>query len=380
MSWDAVINQSRMKNLLIASLKRQRLAHAYLFSGPAGSGKSVAAIELAKIVNCADAESEACGKCSSCLKFESLQHPNVKLIFSLPVGKGEKAGDDPLVKLMDDDIDVIQSQITLKAQNPYHTISIPKANTIKVNSIREIRRESSLSAFATGKKVFIIIDAETMNDESSNALLKTLEEPHEDTLLILTTSNPDAVLPTIISRCQHIRFDSLTENIVAEALKKRKGILDEQAKTIAQLANGNYARALQYIETEFQNRQTYAVDLLRVILFKSRKTIAGEIEKIMSEYEKADVRDIFHLIEQWLHDAMLLQQGIGSNSIRSVNESLRKFVSAYPNWDYASAYESLERAVSLLDKNVYIPLIMLDLSVQLKKHIGASSSIRTAVK
>jgi DNA polymerase-3 subunit delta' len=309
-----------------------------------------------------------------------LQHPNVKLIFQLPVGKGEKAGEDPIAKLSDDEISIIREQINLKAQNPYHPVSIPKANTIKVNSIREIRRESSLSAFGKGKKVFIIIDAETMNDESSNAILKTLEEPHEDTLLILTTSNPDALLPTLVSRCQHIRFDSLSDDIIIEALQERKGIPPAQAKTIARLVNGNYSRALQYIDASFHERQEYAVDFLRSMLFKSRRGLMSEIENIMSEYQKPDVRDMFRLMEQWLHDAMMLQQGIGSDPDSGDYESIKKFISVYPDWDYPSACESLERAVSLLDKNVYIPLIVLDLSARLKKHLGASSPIRTGVK
>ena len=380
MSWTTIINQARVKELLIASLKRKRLAHAYLFSGPAGSGKYAAAIELARIVNCDNSETEACGACSNCLKFDSLQHPDVKLIFSLPVGKGEKAGDAPLAKLSDDDITVIHEQINLKAQNSYHQITIPRANTIKVNSIREIRRESSLSAFGKGKKVFIIIDAETMNDESSNAILKTLEEPHEDTHLILTSSNADALLPTIISRCQHIRFDPLSESIIAEALIERKGIPTERAKTIARLANGNYSRALQYIDTSFETRQVYAVEFFRAMIFKPRKVLSGEIDKIMSEYQKSDLKDMFHLMEQWLHDAMLLQQGLVAVPTIGNDESLRKFITIYPDWDYASANESLERAVSLLDKNVYIPLIVLDLSARLKKHVGASSSIQTSVK
>jgi DNA polymerase-3 subunit delta' len=380
MSWTSIVNQSRVKDLLAATLKRERLAHAYLFSGQAGSGKYATAIELAKVVNCEHSESEACGKCSDCSKFDSLQHPNVKLIFQLPVGKSEKAGEDPLAKLSDDEISIIREQIDLKARNPYHPISIPKANIIKVNSIREIRRESSLTAFGKGKKVFIIIDAETMNDESANAILKTLEEPHEDTLLILTTSNPDALLPTLVSRCQHIRFDSLSDDIIIEALQERNRIPPAQAKTIARLVNGNYSRALQYIDASFHERQEYAVELLRSMLFKSRRDLMSNIENIMSEYQKPDVRDMFRLMEQWLHDAMMLQQGIGSDTDSSDSESLKKFISVYPDWDYPLACESLERAVSLLDKNVYIPLIVLDLSARLKKHLGASSPIRTRVK
>jgi len=101
------------------------------------------------------------------MKVDILQHPNMHLVFSLPVGKNEKYGDSPLAKLAEEEIAVIREQIRMKAGNSYHTIQIPKANTIKINSVREIRREVALTAFAQGKKVFIVLDAENLNDEAS---------------------------------------------------------------------------------------------------------------------------------------------------------------------------------------------------------------------
>jgi len=377
MSWSSIINQSRVKELLINSLKRERLAHAYLFSGPEGVGKYAMAIELAKIVNCEKRGTESCGACPNCLKFNTLQNPNVKLIHSLPVGKNEKAGEDPLEKISDDEIHLIQEQLNLKAQNPYHPIVIPRANNIKVNSIREIRRASSLSAFGSGKKVFIVIDAESMNDEASNALLKTLEEPHANTLLILTTSRPDSLLTTITSRCQLIRFDPLSDRTIAEALIEQKGIDTDRAKAIARLSNGSYSRALQYMDTFHFDRQKFAIEFLRTLLFKSRKILLSEIDKIIAEYQKPEIRDLLCLMQQWLHDAMLFQQGVNSECTDQIDESHKKFISYYPNWNYASACESIERAVSLFDKNVYIPLILLNLSIELKEHIGASSIVNS---
>ena len=102
-------------------------------------------------------------------------YPNLRLIFALPVGKGEKVGDSPMAKLAEDEAAAVLEQIALKAADPYHVIGVPRATTIKINSIRELRKESSLSSFMAGKRVFLIIDAENLNDEASNAILKTLE-------------------------------------------------------------------------------------------------------------------------------------------------------------------------------------------------------------
>src|SRR5512140_2087223 len=174
MSWQSVIGQHRVKELLVSTLRRNRLAHAYVFSGPEGVGKDAAAIELAKVLNCDAQGTEACDSCPSCLKFASLQHPNLHLVFALPVGKGEKLGDGPLAKLSEEDVAAVQEQVSRKARDPYHILSVPRATTIKINSIRELRKESALSAFSQGKKVFLIVDAENLNDEASNAILKTL--------------------------------------------------------------------------------------------------------------------------------------------------------------------------------------------------------------
>src|SRR5271169_3114747 len=146
MSWQTILNQERVKKILQASLDSGRISHAYLFTGPEGAGKSVTAIELAKVVNCDQKTSVACGKCPSCKKFDSLQHPNLNIIVPLPVGKNEVSGDAPLAKLSDEEIAVLREQLKLKAGNPYHDIVMPKATEIKVNSIREIRRGAALTA------------------------------------------------------------------------------------------------------------------------------------------------------------------------------------------------------------------------------------------
>src|SRR5437867_384275 len=160
MSWNSVIGQERARKILRSSIEQNRLAHAYLFTGPEGTGKSACAIELSKALNCLRGGSESCDQCESCLKFRSLQHPNVTLVFPLPAGKNEKLGDSPLERLSDDDIALIQDEIRKKASDPYHTISIPRANSIKINSIREIRRSSSLTLAEAGKRVFIVLDAD----------------------------------------------------------------------------------------------------------------------------------------------------------------------------------------------------------------------------
>jgi len=218
MSWNSIIGQQRAQDILRRSIEQGRIAHAYLLWGPRGTGKDALAIEFAKTLLCERQGTEACDACPSCKKVQILQHPNVKLVFALPAAKADKGGDSVEAKFQPDVRDEIRNQLEQKAKNPYFHFEIPKATQINIGTIREIKRESSLSAFEKGKKIFIISDAEMMNDTSANSLLKVLEEPLSDTIFLLTTSRKEKLLPTIVSRCQSVRCNVLKDEEIEHAL------------------------------------------------------------------------------------------------------------------------------------------------------------------
>ncbi len=369
MSWSSVIGQHRVKELLVSTIERKRLAHAYVFSGPEGVGKDAAAIELAKVLNCEARGTQACDACPSCHKFRSLQHPNLHLVFALPVGKGEKVGDGPLSKLTEEDVAAYQEQVGLKAKNPYHILALPRATTIKISSIRELRKESALSAFSEGKKVFLIIDAENLNDEASNAILKTLEEPHDDTLLILTVPSVDQLLPTILSRCQHVRFGPVEEAEIAAALREREGVPEQKAAMVAQLAFGSYSRALRMLDADMDARRAAAVDFLRTALYRPRQELCEMIDRLAVDYEKEGIEELLAMLQTWLRDSLLLREDQRVVAHADDRTALERFSAAHPGVEYAGAFDAIERSISLLYKNVYIPLIFLTLAADLRRTI-----------
>jgi DNA polymerase III subunit delta' len=377
MGWNRIIGQERVKRFFRASLERKRLAPVYLLTGPEGVGKYAVALECAKTVNCENSRTEACDECRTCRLIGSLQHPNFNLVLPLPVGKNESLGDAPLAKLSDDELAVIREQLSLKAGNPYHSIVIPKATTIKINSIRDIRRGSSLAAFdGAGKKVYVILDADVMNDEGANALLKTLEEPLPDTMLLLTASNPDRLLRTIISRCQQVRFEMLSEESIRNALIARESILPGIAAVAARLGNGSYTRALQYCTSGLFDRRREAVEYLRTLLARTRREFLKEIERTTSDYDRPAMGELLSLMQDWLREAMLAEQGIAGVVAEDEQETFRKFGEYYRGSDYSGAIEVLDRAISLIDKNVYIPLIQLDVAARLRTLIRPATGGR----
>jgi len=173
-NWDKIIGQQRVKNTLQTAIRHQRLSHAYLFWGNVGVGKDALAIEFARTLLCNNHGESSCGECSNCKKMETLQHSNLKLIFPLPGGDNEKQDDSDSMET--DVVEEVRKQIGEKALNPYFHIDIPKAKFIRIKTIREVKKESSMSSAELGKKIFIIFDADLMNDASANSLLKVLEE------------------------------------------------------------------------------------------------------------------------------------------------------------------------------------------------------------
>jgi DNA polymerase-3 subunit delta' len=372
--WNQIVGQNRIKNLLRSAIERGRVAHAYLFYGEEGTGMDTTAIEFARILNCEQGGLDSCGVCSSCRQIDNLQHPNLKLVFALPRGKSERSDESPINALADPEVKLIQEQLRRKARNPYHRVEIPRANEIRINSIRELRREASLSPFAAGWKVFLILEADRMNDEASNALLKTLEEPTPKTVLILTTSKRERLLPTILSRCQPVKFDLLTSDHIRDALVTRQSVSADDAQLVATLANGSFTRALDLLQTDVRESRDTVVEFVRSALGQRPTKLFGQIEELSAASDRPALERWLSLMLVWFRDAEAIRQG---KSVGIVNvdqlESLQRFVLKFPDFDHLGIVSSVEEAIALVGKNVYLPLALANLAYQLKEAIAVVS-------
>ncbi len=369
--WDQIIGQERTKNLLRSAIERGRVAHAYLFYGEEGAGMDATAIEFARVLNCERGGADACGACASCKRFGNLQHPNLRLVFALPRGKSERNDEPPINALTDPEVKLIQDQLRQKAQNPYHRIEVPRGNEIRINSIRELRREASLSAFAAGWKVFIILEAERMNDEASNALLKTLEEPTPKTVLILTTSKRERLLPTILSRCQPVKFDSLSSEDIRDALVARHSVSVEKAQLSATLANGSFSRAIALLEADVSESRDAVVEFVRNALGNRASKLFEQIEELAATFDRPAMERWLSLMLVWFRDAEAIRL-TASNGIVNVDqlEPLQGFVKNFPNADHTRMISSVEEAIALVGRNVYLPLALANLAYRLKEAAG----------
>lgn len=217
-----VQHQDRAVAVLRRALRSGRMHHAYLFDGPEGVGKELTARALAARLLCLDtslaADADACGQCTSCRLLARDSHPDLHVI------------DRALHKL-----------------HPDRTIRSSKGLFLVVDVIRHFLIEpAGMMPTQSPHRVFLIRDAERMNEEAQNALLKTLEEPPGSACLILVTASASRLLPTIRSRCQRIPFDLLPSDFVAAELAARTKLSSADAKTLAGLAGGRLGVALAW--------------------------------------------------------------------------------------------------------------------------------------
>ncbi len=222
MGYSRVKDQEVAARLLRNITGRGRIPNGLLFWGPAGVGKSLAAHEFAKALNCAKKGGDACDACLSCRKTDHGNHPDVKVIS-------------------------------------------PKSRSrvIKVDAVNEMTEMTMYRPFEGGRRVFIIEDADRMNEPAQNHFLKTLEEPVSATVFVLITSAPRLLLPTIRSRCQAVRFGALRPETVAELLTAQAGVSPEKAAALAALSQGQMGRALDLALSGRRDLVMDVVDRLR---------------------------------------------------------------------------------------------------------------------
>jgi DNA polymerase III subunit delta' len=215
---DQIQGQERVLGLLRRALQRDRLAHAFVFAGPAGVGKRTTAFALARAILCPEAPGSGCGSCIDCRLIAAGSHPD----------------------LFREDLATAQAERAT-------------ATVISIEQVRRVCGSLAMRPVRGANKVGIVDQAERLTDEAQNALLKTLEEPRGHATLILVTSNLDVLLPTIRSRCQRLSFAPLADDLVAELLAA-EGVAADVARRAAALAGGSLDRARELSSSEAWER------------------------------------------------------------------------------------------------------------------------------
>ena len=265
MTFTPLYGHQALLERLTALLQRDRLAHALLFTGPAGIGKALAAHVFAAQIFCAAKSTPPCGQCPACRQVAAGTHSDLVVVAPAP-GKKE----------------------------------------IGIDAIRQLKHAVQLRAVSAPLKVAIIDDADRLSVAAQNALLKTLEEPPPRSVIILVTASLGALLPTVRSRCQRILFQPLDQDAVAAALQHRAGLDPAQARTLAGRAEGSPGRALrlrelldsderdvwEHILAELDPSRYVSVVSFAKALGRGEHMLENRLEWLLSWYRDAAVRAI----------------------------------------------------------------------------------------
>jgi DNA polymerase-3 subunit delta' len=249
MSFADIIGQTRIISLLRRALAQDLLPHAFLFTGMEGVGKKLTALTLAKVVNCPEgASGDCCDRCISCRKAANGNHPDIDLI---------------------------------EREGPF----------IKIEQIRALKHRLRFKPLEGRYRVTVINNSQHLKIETANALLKVLEEPPADNLIILTALETTGLLPTIVSRCLHLPFQPLATVEISAHLSETHSIDPERAAVIARLASGSLSRAMALLDEKQLGRR-------------------NQILETVAEIHKSRIPDLLAATNRWKGDNLDLQQDL----------------------------------------------------------------------
>jgi DNA polymerase-3 subunit delta' len=356
MAFENIIGQARLKIILSRVLESKRIPHAFLFYGLEGVGKEAMALELAKALICQQDQHFACGKCNDCRRIGLLTHPDV--IFIFPATKKATPAENQ---------EVIQSIV----KNPYLRLN-PYANpSISIDEIRELKRTSALTSFENKGRVVIIAEAQRMTVEAENSLLKILDEPTGKLTLILTSSQPNLLLPTIVSRCQLYGFSPIPWGEIESALVTGLKIDAARARLMAKLSFGSYRRAIELLDENLDQKREKVLNILRIILRKDEDRLVL-MENLVRAEDKKSIKDLLKLMLLWMRDALIYTHGNKDQSL-IVNidqlETLDKFCNSFEEIDFETIIGEIEKAIELFERNVFVNLILMNLFYSLKNNL-----------
>ena len=329
--FSTLIGNDEVRESLRRLLVSGRVPGSLLFTGEEGIGKKLFALELAKAMNCRNrAGVEACDECSSCKRISRSTFP--------PFGKDD---DDKERLIWSEHADVAMARAY--------------KNIIRVPVMRELEREANFRPFEGAARVFIVEDADNMNDQASNALLKTLEEPPPTSHLILTTANPTALLATIRSRCQTIRFAPLPREEIESYLIEEKRLPTADAELLSRTSGGSLGRALATdIDTYRERRDSMLEVLTALTVTGDRAQLLRSAEALGASKDRDEYERRLDALEGLIRDAWALRLGRPDETIVNGDllEKLKSVAADLKSEQAGSWLTLIEELRAALDVNI----------------------------
>lgn len=373
MFFNEVIGQEPVKQRLIQSCQEGRVSHALLFFGPKGSGTLPLALAFAQYLNCENSSNtDSCGKCASCIKQQKMVHPDVHYTFPIVVSKKDKVSVS---------IDLSGEFRQAVLANPYLNNNDwmyaaagdeGKAGVIPVEESMDIIRMISLKAFEGKYKVVLVWMPEKMNLPTANKLLKSLEEPPDNTVFILATEHRDQLLPTILSRTQLVKLQRITDEEIANKLMADLALESKQAVFFASLGDGDYREAYELAgrESGTGSAEQDFLGWMRLCFnpAKNMDRLLSWVDAMQAEGREGQKQFLFSSMAI-LRECILLGNS-GEHLVRlqpEQKEALTRFVPFVNPVNSSEFSKALNDAYFHVERNANAKILFLDLSLKISR-------------
>jgi DNA polymerase-3 subunit delta' len=363
--------QDHTIDLLRKAIENQRVAQAYLFHGSDGVGKFMTALYFGMAINCyALPELRPCGVCASCHKFLSLEHPDFVYVFPTPnlnlSSEGEIKKEETLKQY--------QAYLDNKRNSPWTDFFFKENTEIRRENIALLIKRLELSIHEARYRVVIIENADQMNTQTSNAFLKTLEEPPANTVMILTTERLQMIMPTILSRTQPIYFKPLSRTIIENILADQFDTSLSVARPAARISAGNLKMAIRIASDAQSISRDWAFEIMELAAKRDDMGFYNILEKYREHQVKDRVIDLLKYLRIVAGDVALLAVGNDADITNIDKKEILEEISSHsPN-----AWESIHEYLLLLedfsrkiDGNVNLNLIMINLYFKTRQFLQA---------
>lgn len=331
-AFSGIIGQQRAIEILWTILARNKVPHALLFTGIDGIGKGTTALAFGAALNCRG-ERPPCGRCRSCKKIEAGSHPDIHRV-------------------------------------------MPAKTGIKVDQIRDLCASLSMKPYEARTRVVIIEDAQSMNPEAANAFLKVLEEPPNRTVMILTAIQTTDLLPTVVSRCQQVRFRPIPERVLERYLHEKKGFSEKAAMVSALLAGGSVGRAIGEKDSLRMERRGWLLSELSSLSNRPLPVILSFAERLSKE--KSDLDEVFAIIRMWLRDLLICRYDPNRIKNRDWGRDVRKSAKGFSQARLLSDMAALNRAQKEISANANPRMALEGLLMQLAGRGSSPCAARKA--
>ncbi|MBO6576523.1 MAG: hypothetical protein JJ896_12915 [Rhodothermales bacterium] len=361
MHWDELLGQQRAVETLQSAIERGRVAHAYLFHGPEGVGKRATALAFAQALLCEAGGAAPCGSCGACNKTSKLIHPDLHVLIAQTNDAKPAEVQERVHRLVEEPYATIDYTRRAKLSDPGSSSNKQVQYSVaRINE--ELRRVMSFRPVEGRYKIAVLSDADLLRKEAANAFLKLLEEPSPQTVFVLLSARADRMLPTILSRCQHVRFDRLPTDTIERGLLARLSIDQAAAGAIARMADGSFARALDLSASEeLMASRSEVLSFLRNAYqaWSASDKMADQVERLARQ-GREQIKFTLELMLGWIRDLALIRVLGPHAPIVNVDQQteISKFSARLEHADPEHMADLVEEAVSRIDRNANPRLLL----------------------